>query len=89
MFLLLASAITVLMREILCVGYTPRPNDPRSLQPILDGLLYFETKWLSRSRSAVGSISKIKFIIVGVHYGAGQVLEEYIVYFRVDTPSTE
>ena len=39
--------LAVLMREVSCVGYIPRTWDPRSLQPILDGPLYFEAKWLT------------------------------------------
>ena len=37
----------VLMREVSCVGYIPRAWDTSSLQSILDGLLFFETKWLN------------------------------------------
>ena len=34
--------LTVSMREVYRVGYTPRAWDPRSLQSIPDGSLYFE-----------------------------------------------
>ena len=33
--------LTVLMREVSCVGYTPRAWNPRSLWSMLDGPLYF------------------------------------------------
>ena len=39
--------LAVTMREVYCVGYTPRAWDPRTLQSILDGPLYFEAKGLN------------------------------------------
>ena len=36
------------MRKVYCVGYTPRPWDPRYLQAILECPLYFEQKNIFR-----------------------------------------
>ena len=41
------------MREVYCVGYTPRARDTHSLQPILDALLHFEAKWLNERSVAI------------------------------------
>ena len=39
--------LTVLMREVSCVGYTPRAWNPRPLYAMLNGLLYFDL-WTTR-----------------------------------------
>ena len=36
--------LAVSMREVSCLGYTPRAWDLRSLQSILDGLLYLAVR---------------------------------------------
>ena len=37
--------LAIPIREVYCVGYTPRAWDPLYLQSILDGPLYFEAKY--------------------------------------------
>ena len=41
------------MREVSCAGYTLCAWDPRSLQPMLDGPLYFDAKWLNGRSVAI------------------------------------
>ena len=51
--------LAVSMREVLCVGYTPREWDPRSLQSILNGLLYFRPlKWSPLFSILVNNVTK-------------------------------
>ena len=50
--------LAVPMREVYCVGYTPRAWDPRSLQPVLDGPLFFRSE-LALVTEALRSIDQI------------------------------